>query len=67
MLQPYFDQLNNELAHHETIKKFAVLPKDLTVDDGELTPSMKLKRKFVEKKFKNILDEFYAGAMADKG
>ncbi len=63
MLQPYFDQLNKQLASYESIKMYAVLPRDLTLDDGDLTASLKLKRKVVEKKFKDILDGFYAGAM----
>lgn len=56
--------LNKELASYETLKKFAILPKDLTVEDSELTPSLKVKRKFVEKKYKAILDGFYADTMA---
>ena len=58
-IQTYFDKLNKELPSYETIKYFAILPADLSIDAGELTPSMKVKRKFVEKKFMTILDEFY--------
>jgi long-chain acyl-CoA synthetase len=54
-------QLNGELPSYSTIKKFAILPTDLSVEDGDLTPSMKLKRKHVEKKYASILDAFYAG------
>ena len=45
----------------ETIKKFALLPADLTESNGELTASMKVKRKVVEAKYKQILDAFYTG------
>jgi len=63
LIKPYIDELNKGLPSYETIKKFAILPKDLTVDDGELTASLKLKRKVVEKKYMGMLDQFYAGNM----
>ena len=64
-IQSSFDQLNASLARYEQIKKFAILPKDLTVEDGDLTPTLKLKRKAVETKYKELLDSFYVGAVAD--
>ena len=64
-LQNAINALNDGLARYETIKRFAVLPTDFTIEGGELTPSMKVKRKVVEGKYKSILDGFYAGAMAD--
>jgi len=42
------------------IKKFALLPVDFSQPGGELTPTMKLKRKVTEKKFKKEIDELYA-------
>ena len=42
MVQGYIDQLNAGLNRWETIKKFTILENDLTVEDGELTPSLKL-------------------------
>jgi long-chain acyl-CoA synthetase len=57
--------LNKELPSFSTIKKFAILPKDLSQDDGDLTPSMKVKRKAVEQKYKAILEGFYEGALAE--
>jgi long-chain acyl-CoA synthetase len=64
LLAPYFDQVNKGLAKYETIKQFAILPKDLTVDEGELTPSLKVKRKVVEKKYAATLDKMYEGSVA---
>ncbi len=61
LLQPYVDQLNRELPSYETVKKFAVLPADFSQDSGELTASLKVKRKAVEKKYKTVLDGLYAG------
>jgi long-chain acyl-CoA synthetase len=57
--------LNDGLARYETIKKFAILPRDFTIEGGELTPSMKVKRKTVEAMYKDLLDGFYAGAKDD--
>jgi long-chain acyl-CoA synthetase len=64
LLQPYFDEVNKTLAKYETVKQFAILPLDLTVDAGELTPSLKVKRKVVEKKYATMLDKMYEGSVA---
>ena len=65
LYQGYVDQLNLGLAKFETIKKFAILPEDFSIESGELTPSLKVKRKAVEARYKDLLDKFYSGAMAD--
>jgi long-chain acyl-CoA synthetase len=52
--------LNETLAHHEQIKKFELLESDFTIDGGELTPTLKVKRKVVEKKYKALIDSIYA-------
>jgi long-chain acyl-CoA synthetase len=62
MVQGYIDQLNTRLERWETIKKFEILPHDLTVEDGDMTPSMKVKRKTVEQKYMNILNSMYESA-----
>ena len=67
MLAPYFEQVNKTLAKYESVKKFEVLPKDLSVEEGEMTPSLKVKRKVVEKKYAAMLDKMYEGAVADAG
>ena len=59
MVQGYIDELNAKLNRWETIKKFLILPRDLSIDDGDLTPSMKLKRKIVAAKYKTELDALY--------
>ena len=60
MVQGYIDQLNAKLNHWEAIKKFVILDRDLTINDGELTPSMKLKRRVVTDKYRSELDSLYA-------
>ncbi len=59
MVQGYVDQLNARLNRWETIKRFAILDHDLTVEGGEMTPSLKLRRKVVETRYSDILDTFY--------
>ena len=61
MVQRYVDELNQNLARWETVKKFTLLPRDITVEAGELTPSMKLKRKHVEQKYMDLFDAMYSG------
>jgi long-chain acyl-CoA synthetase len=60
MVQGYVDELNQRLNRWETIKKWILLDHDLTVESGELTPSMKVKRKVVEDNYKEQLDALYA-------
>lgn len=51
---------NSQLASYESIKRFQVLPRDFTVESGELTPSLKIKRKVVDQRFKAELDALYS-------
>ncbi|MEI2713562.1 MAG: long-chain fatty acid--CoA ligase [Nocardioides sp.] len=60
MVQGYVDELNGQLNRWETIKKWALLDHDLTVESGELTPSMKVKRNVVEDNYKDVIDSFYS-------
>jgi len=59
MVQGYVDELNSRLNRWETIKKFVILPRDLSVEHGELTPSLKLRRRAVEDRFRAELDALY--------
>ena len=60
MIDEYIAKLNAELNRWETIKKWALLDHDLSIDRGELTPSLKVKRSVVAEQNKNILDGFYS-------
>ena len=62
--QKHIDELNKGLARFETIKSFALLPDAMSIEGGELTPSLKVKRKAVETKYKAILDAFYGESLA---
>jgi long-subunit acyl-CoA synthetase (AMP-forming) len=59
-LQKQIDEMNTKLARVQTIKKFVVVPKEFTIDGGELTPTMKVRRPEIERKYKNAIDELYA-------
>jgi long-chain acyl-CoA synthetase len=56
--------VNPQLARFESIKRFAVLPRDFTVDGGELTPSLKVRRKVVEQLYADTIEALYAQAGA---
>ncbi|MGV4885370.1 AMP-dependent synthetase/ligase [Streptomyces viridosporus] len=62
MVDGYVQQLNEGLQRWQTIKKFRLLPRDLDVEHGEITPSLKLKRPVVERAYKHLIDEMYEGA-----
>ncbi len=65
MVAAYVKQLNEKLNRWETVKKFVILPRDLSIEDGELTPSMKIKRRGVERNFADQIEAMYAGAIAE--
>ena len=56
----YVETLNARLNRWETIKKWELLDHDLTVESGELTPSMKVKRNVVEANHQEIIEKLYA-------
>jgi long-chain acyl-CoA synthetase len=64
LVQESVTALNSKLASFETIKRFVILPQDLTVESGDLTPSLKLKRQAVERKYATLLADLYKDAVA---
>ncbi len=60
MVGGYIEELNSRLNRWETIKKWEILDHDLTIESGELTPSMKVKRSVVEDNNKQLIDSFYS-------
>ena len=59
LIQTELDRVNKKFARVEQIKKFFLLEKQLTAEDEELTPTMKLKRKLVEKKYEAQIEAMY--------
>jgi long-chain acyl-CoA synthetase len=53
------DAVTSGLGKFETVKKFRLLEKEFTVEGGELTPTMKLRRRIVDEKYKSLIDEMY--------
>jgi long-chain acyl-CoA synthetase len=53
------EEINRQLPRWETIKRFHVLPMEFTVESGELTPSLKVKRKLLTKKYQDVLESLY--------
>ncbi|MCI4041248.1 AMP-dependent synthetase/ligase [Streptomyces sp. TRM75563] len=62
LIDGFVQRVNGELQRWQTIKKFAVLPRDLDIEHGELTPSLKVKRPVVEREYAQVIDGMYEGA-----
>jgi long-chain acyl-CoA synthetase len=60
LYQEIVDALNRELAQFERIKKIALLPAEFTIESGELTPTMKIRRKVIEEKWRQVIERLYA-------
>jgi long-chain acyl-CoA synthetase len=58
-IQRAIDAVNGKQASYATIKKFAILERDFTQEGGELTPTLKVKRKVVSERYRALLDSFY--------
>jgi len=58
-IQKEVDRLNNEFSNPEQIKKFSILPRDFTIDDGELTPTLKIRRKQITQNWQSIIESMY--------
>ena len=59
-VQLEIDAVNRKLSKFETIKRFAILPRDFTIEDGELTPTLKVKRKVVAERYRDAIERLYA-------
>lgn len=61
LMQGVMDKYNPLFSHPEQVKKFALLPHEWTIDSGEMTPTLKLKRKVIEQKYAAEIEGMYAG------
>jgi long-chain acyl-CoA synthetase len=59
LIQSAVDDANRSVSRAESIRKFALLPGDLTIADGELTPTLKVRRATVEKHYSAVIDQLY--------
>ena len=53
-------EINQGLAPYETIKKFVLLPRDFSIEAGELTPTLKFRRKVISEHYKDQIERMYA-------
>jgi long-chain acyl-CoA synthetase len=60
-IESYIKEMNKRLHNQEQVKKFTVLPMDWSVDSGEVTPTLKMKRKVVNQKYEPEIESMYAG------
>jgi len=62
LIREEIEEKNKDLPSFSTIKKFQVLPRQFTLEDGEVTPTLKLKRRVIAQKFKDMIDAMYEEA-----
>ena len=53
------NKLNNRFSNPEQLKKFSILPRDFTIDDGELTPTLKIRRKQIDQNWSSVIESMY--------
>ena len=58
-VQKIVDDVNAELSRFEQIKRFTILPRDFSAEEGEVTPTLKLKRRVIEQHFADEIEELY--------
>ncbi|AFN73419.1 Long-chain acyl-CoA synthetase [Melioribacter roseus P3M-2] len=61
LLDKELEQFQKKLSSFEKVRKFTLLDKPFTIEDGELTPSLKVKRKVIEERYRDLIDEMYKG------
>jgi long-chain acyl-CoA synthetase len=66
LLQREIDAYNADRPHHEQIRAFAVLSSDLTIEDGSMTPTLKVKRRILESRYQDLIDTMYHAASASR-
>ena len=59
MLNKEMDQFQKKLANYERVRKFVLLDRPFTIESGEITPSLKIKRKYVEERYGDLIDQMY--------
>jgi long-chain acyl-CoA synthetase len=62
LFQKEIDDYNTDKPHHEQIRAFALLPSDLTVEDGSITPTLKVKRRILESRYQSLIQKMYQAA-----
>ena len=63
LIEDDMSKLQKKLANYERVRKFALLDKPFTIESGEITPSLKIKRKVVEEKYNYLIEQMYYGGI----
>jgi long-chain acyl-CoA synthetase len=61
VIQRLVKEVNRKVEPHEQIRKFKILPRELSIDHGEVTPTMKIRKSIVFEHFAAEINEMYAG------
>ncbi len=62
LIHQSIQSVNKTLSSFESVKRFRILPRELTVEAGELTPSLKIKRKYCSQKYSDLVEQMYTGS-----
>jgi long-chain acyl-CoA synthetase len=62
LFQRDIDDYNRNKPHHEQIRAFAILSSDLTIEDGSITPTLKVKRRILESRYRDLIESMYRAA-----
>ena len=60
LVQALVDDVNRDRARVEQIKRFAILPRDFSLEEGEVTPTLKLRRRVIHEHFADEIEQLYA-------
>ena len=61
-IQKALDEVNMALSSYERVKRFEVLDQDFSIEGGELTPTLKVKRRVIDQRYSGLIDELYNAA-----
>jgi long-chain acyl-CoA synthetase len=67
LFQRQVDSLTQDLAQYERVKRIALLEQELTIEGGEMTPTLKIKRRVINEKYRDVIDRLYADAESSSG
>jgi long-chain acyl-CoA synthetase len=62
MVRAEVSRLTRELADYEKVKRVSLLPEEFSIDGGELTPTLKVRRRVVEQKYEKVIESLYSGS-----
>jgi long-chain acyl-CoA synthetase len=61
LVQQVVDDVNSKLSRYEQVKRFAIVSREFSSEQGEVTPTLKLKRRVIEERFADEIERLYAG------